>query len=149
MKAPGRSWWVWPTQIVLGGLFIAAGAIKLLDAPAFAASMASFRVLSRGWSNAVAIGLPPFEIVCGVMLILGPWRPAAAMGLGLLNAVFIVVLGQAMARGLSFDCGCFGKWDPWATQPGLAIGRDFFFLAAAALLYREAFVTAEAAKRAW
>jgi hypothetical protein len=44
--------------------------------------------------------------------------------------VFIVAIGQAVARGLDIDCGCFGTTD--AAQVGARrIVEDFVFLALA------------------
>lgn len=139
MNLPPRpAMWVWGCRLFLGGAFVFAGAIKLLDPAAFATSVAGFRLLPREWSNVVAIGLPPLEVLCGACVLCGLWLRPAALALALLNALFIGALAQGMARGLSFECGCFGRWDPLAHQPALAIVRDVLFVAAAAVLFRHA-----------
>jgi uncharacterized membrane protein YphA (DoxX/SURF4 family) len=128
--------WFYTIGALLSGAFILAGALKMRDPAAFAASVATFSVLPRAWSNAVAIILPPFEILCGALLWIPAWRRAAALGLVGLNLAFIALLTQAVARGLQFDCGCFGKWDPIAHYPVLAILRDLAFLAIAIAWFR-------------
>jgi len=121
--------WLQVARLLLAATFVVAGALKLNDPEAFAASVATFRVLPREWSNVVAIWLPPFEILCGTLLFARPWRRAAALGTTLLAAVFIVLLTQGMIRGLNMDCGCFGKWDPASGRPLVAILRDLLLLA--------------------
>ena len=116
---------------VIGALFIWAGAVKLLDPASFATAVAGFRLVPREVNNAVAIFLPPFEMLCGVALLATHWRCAGALGVAVLNIVFIVALAQGMARGLKFECGCFGKYDPLAHSPLLAIGRDLLLLGCA------------------
>jgi len=123
-------------RVVLGGLFVLAGVLKLVEAEAFAASVATFRVLPRAWSNVVALGLPVLEVLCGALLFAAGWRRAAALGLAVLSALFTVLLVQAIGRGLNVDCGCFGKWDPAAGHPVVALARDLVFLALAVYCYR-------------
>lgn len=124
-------------RFLLGSLFVVAGCLKAADPQAFAASVAGFGIVPRGFSNVVAMMLPPFEILCGALLIRGPlWRPAALGILGM-NMVFIAVLAHAWANGHAMECGCFGKWDPLAKGPAWAIVRDGVFMAMAGVLWRE------------
>ena len=120
---------------VIGSLFVWAGAVKLMDPASFAAAIAGFRLVPREWNNWIAIMLPPFEVLCGASLLSSFWRRAGALGIALLNLVFIVALAQGVARGLSFECGCFGKYDPLAHSPLLAIGRDLVLLGCAVWLF--------------
>jgi hypothetical protein len=48
-----------------------------------------------------------------------------------LCAVFVVVLGQALVRGLNIDCGCFGPaLSGWWDRPVFALPRAILLLAA-------------------
>jgi uncharacterized membrane protein YphA (DoxX/SURF4 family) len=75
---------------------------------AFAVDVANYRLLPAAlvpWAASALVGV---EGAVGVALLLGLWeRPAALVASGLM-VVFIVALVQAMARGISLDCGCFG-----------------------------------------
>jgi uncharacterized membrane protein YphA (DoxX/SURF4 family) len=126
---------VWCARVFLAAAFVWAGMAKWLDPASFAASVVKFRVVPAAWSHIIALGLPPFEVLCGLLLLAGRWRRPAALGIALLNVLFILLLAQAWARGLRIECGCFGKWDPLAYRPGWAIARDALFLALAAWLY--------------
>jgi hypothetical protein len=127
--------WLRIAQVVLASVFITAGVLKILEPQAFASSVATFRVIPRAWSNFVAITLPPLEVFCGALLFVKTWRRAAAAGMILLNTLFILLLTQGLIRGISMECGCFGKWDPVAGHPGIAIARDFLLLSASLLCY--------------
>lgn len=140
MKTRGA--WLVAIQLVLGFLFILAGALKLAEPSSFAASVATFRFFPRAWSNVIAIAVPPIEILLGALVIFGPWRRVAALGLIVFNLAFIVLLTQGLLRGLSFECGCFGAWDPLASKPWLALLRDVLFLLGSFLVYRRSAGTA-------
>lgn len=97
--------------IVIGFVFIVAGLAKIGDPAAFAAQVHNFRMMPIPLENLVAMTLPWIEVVAGVALILGIRERAAAALLLFLMAFFTLAVGQAVARGLSFECGCFGKAD--------------------------------------
>lgn len=115
-------------RLVVGGLFIYAGSLKMLDPVAFADSIATYELVPLSLINLVAILLPPLEIVAGLMLIVGYHLRLAAFTLGVLCLVFLVALGQGVARGLEIDCGCFGAGAPSEYAAWWAIGRDLLFI---------------------
>jgi putative oxidoreductase len=131
-----RGKWLAVARIGLGVLFIVAGALKLAEPSSFAASVATFRFFPRAWSNFIAITIPPIEILLGVLVIFGPWRRIAALGLTIFNFAFVVLLSQGLARGLSLDCGCFGAWDPLGSKPWLGLLRDVLLLLGSIAVYR-------------
>ena len=96
-------------QILLGGLFLYAGASKLSSPQHLADSIASFQLLPIVLISPFALSLPLFELAVGVLLITG-WRVRAA-SLGALGmiAVFTIALTIAVVRGLPIECGCFGS----------------------------------------
>ncbi len=121
-------------RLVLGGLFIAAGAIKLRDPSAFAVEIANYQMLPQ-LAPYLAVVLPPFELVLGLAAFAAPgtWRRAAALGMTALLLVFTAVTASALYRGINIDCGCFGR----AGGPisGMTILRDVALLAGAVALF--------------
>ena len=124
-------------RFVVGGVFIVAGILKVLQPGTFAADIGNYRLLPHEAINLLAITLPPIEIVAGGLLVLGFWKRASALLIAVLMAVFLVAIGQALARGLDVRCGCFGTVE--ARKVGLmALGQDAALLAMAAwLAWRE------------
>ncbi len=123
-------------RVVLAGVFIYAGAIKLGSPEALASSIARFRLLPDLCIHPLALGLPPFEILSGLALLAGPWKRQAAFNLGGLCLVFLIALVTAAARGIEVDCSCFGS--AARTPMGQMIARDLLLLAAAAAVYLHA-----------
>ncbi len=117
-------------RLVLGVVFIISALGKLLDPQDFARATAAFRILPIQTVNLFAMVLPWVEMMCGALLIVNRKVPAAALILAGLNAMFILVIVSAMARGLDIDCGCFSLLAK--EKAGLSIWlivRDLVFLA--------------------
>ncbi len=98
-------------RVVLGGLLIAAGALKVTDPSSLAAGIAGFRLLPAAIVGPLALGLPYLEMLLGAYLVLGLFtRIAAALAAG---AFFIYagVIASAVIRGIPANCGCFGPKD--------------------------------------
>ena len=96
-------------QIVVGILFGWAALAKLADLSAFALQVHNFRLLPLAGENLVAMLLPWVELVAALALVLGIRPRAGAWVAGVLLLVFTLGVASAMARGLDFECGCFGK----------------------------------------
>lgn len=120
-------------RVILGGLFLYAGAIKALDARALADDVANYQLLPGLLVPALAAALPWVEMVAGAALIVGRWSRGAALLVAAMMAVFVVALGQAFARGIDLACGCFGGKAPadWMTM-----ARDVVLLAMALYVAR-------------
>lgn len=129
-------WLLFLLRVALGGLFLYAGVTKIGNPQAFADSIATFKMLPPQLINLVALGLPPFEILLGLMLISGWKVRVASLAVAALAIVFGVILGQAIARGLSVDCGCFGSGEPSAVKTWASFGRAFLLLGGSFWLYR-------------
>lgn len=95
---------------VVGGLFIWAGILKIIDPLEFARNISNYRVLSPRLSLLVAIILPWIELLSGVFIIVGVMRRASALLISLLLVGFIALIGVTMLRGIDVDCGCFGSF---------------------------------------
>lgn len=104
-------------RLLLGGLLIYAGAIKLPDGSQFAEAIANYRLLPAQANQLLAILLPWTEVLVGLLLIFGVWVRASALLALLMFLAFTAAVISALARGLDIDCGCFGT--DTATRVGL------------------------------
>jgi len=106
-------------RLVLGGLFIYMGAMKIADPVDFLRMIRAYGLAPETppyFLNGTAIVLPWLEVVCGIALVLGLWvRGATALIVIMLLAFTPVVLMRALqihsAEGtpffkITFDCGC-------------------------------------------
>jgi putative oxidoreductase len=124
----------WALRLGLGGLFAAAGALKLGDANAFAIEIHNYQLLPA-LAPALAVTLPTIELALGAALIAGRWpwvRAGALCAVGVLG-VFTVAVASVVVRGINITCGCFGAGSGPVTI--LTVLRDVALLAAGALLY--------------
>ncbi len=97
-------------RILIGSIFIASSVGKLLAPYQNFLYMVQAYELLPSWAEVlVAQVLPWMEIMIGVFLVAGLWTSWALRGAVLLFGIFVVVLGQALLRGLPLEsCGCFG-----------------------------------------
>ena len=86
-----------------------AGALKIRDPYASATSVRAYQILPVDLANLLGFVLPFAEVVIGIFLILGIWVRFMAIAGGVLMVVFTIAIAQAWIRGISLDCGCFGK----------------------------------------
>ena len=122
-------------RTVLGLIFIYAGILKIVSPQEFGDSIAAYQILPDSFINLVALGLPPFEIACGLMVLTGYHLRVGSFGILLMLAVFMVALGSALIRGLSIDCGCFWADSWFESNSWIALSRDFMLLLFATFLY--------------
>lgn len=94
-------------RVVLGALFLYAGAIKIVDPAAFALAVYNYHILPAWLVNVTAIILPWVEVVAGILLVLGLWIPGGALIVSAMLLVFTTALGFNLSRGLDIACGCF------------------------------------------
>lgn len=124
-------WVLLGLRLAIGALFLYAGVTKTLSPQAFADSVATFRILPPALINLVALALPPFEVFLGLMLVVGLRLRAGYLGAFLLTTMFVLALGQGIARGLSLDCGCFGSGEPSVFSAWISFGRAFLLMVVA------------------
>jgi uncharacterized membrane protein YphA (DoxX/SURF4 family) len=124
-------------RLVLGGVVLVAGLLKVGHLETSARSVRAYQLLPYDVAGYLGYGLPILEVAIGALLILGLFtRFSAAVG-GFLMVVFIIGIASAWARGLSIDCGCFGKGGTIAasqTQYPQEIARDVGLFACAVWL---------------
>jgi uncharacterized membrane protein YphA (DoxX/SURF4 family) len=95
-------------RLVLGGLFVYAGVVKVLDPLDFAQNIRNYRLVGQALSFLAAVVLPWLEILAGVALAAGIWKRASALIITGLLVFFILLTLVTIARGLDVECGCFG-----------------------------------------
>lgn len=111
-------------RIVLGIVWIVAGATKITDLDASVRAVRAYRLLPETAAQIVGAGLPPAEILLGVLLVVGAGVRASAVVSVVLMAAFVVGIASAWARGLRIDCGCFGTGGELAAGQDPAYGWD-------------------------
>jgi len=119
-------------RIVLGGIFIYAGWVKLREPwELFALAINSYKILPLGAVELVARTLPWFEVLLGLWLISGLWLRISAAISTVQMLIFLAAVTDAYAKGLQISCGCFSNSEPisWLT-----LLRDGSMLAAAVFL---------------
>lgn len=114
--------------LVLGAVFVYAGALKASDPMTFLDDVRSFQILPDPYAAWLALGLPWLEILAGLAVITGVFRPGGLLTLNLLLLVFLTAILFSWARGLDLTCGCFGG-DTTASDYPTLILRDLALLA--------------------
>ena len=129
-------------RLILGGVLFVAGAVKVSDPYGSATSVRAYQMLPVDLANLLGFTLPFIEIAIGIFLVAGVWVRAMAAAGAILMLAFIIAIGQAWARGISLDCGCFGKGGLLDTEElptlsyTLEILRDIALAAIGIYLYR-------------
>ena len=131
-------------DFIVGGIFIYAGATKVLDPVQFAIDIDNYKILPWTISVGLAFYLPWLEILCGLALILRRLYFGGLSILTALVAVFLVATIAAKVRGLDITCGCFGHASKSLSFAG-HLALDFALLAALIVLWSKAPVRNHAA----
>jgi uncharacterized membrane protein YphA (DoxX/SURF4 family) len=121
-------------RLLLAGLLLWAGLEKVSDRQASILAVDAYDVLPEGVVEPVAILLPWTEVALGLLLLAGLFTRVSAGATAVLLVAFIAAMGQARARGLPIDCGCFGGGGRGDGVSWWDILRDVPLLAAAAFL---------------
>ena len=109
-------------DLIVGGIFVYAGVVKVLDPVQFANDIDNYKTLPWFVSVRLAVYLPWLEIFCGLALI---FRFLYRGGLSILTVLIAVFIGATIAakmRGLDITCGCFGHAsENWSFPAHLAL----------------------------
>ena len=96
-------------RVILGIIFIYASYEKILDPAAFSKNIHNYHTTDNLiWiENLLALILPWLELIVGIFLIMGVFlEGATSITIGML-IFFIIILSQAVFRGIDVHCGCF------------------------------------------
>jgi len=96
-------------RILIAALFLFAAITKLFDPSSFAQQIANYQLTPWPSTAALAVFLPALELCVGICLLFGRWESGALVWLAILLVIFSGALLSAIVRGLSIDCGCFGR----------------------------------------
>lgn len=129
------SWIGFGLRLAAAVIWIIAGASKLPDLVLFSAQVDRYELLPPILVAPLAHMLPFFEIFLGLYLGAGLFVRASALAGTILFAVFLAAQIQALIRGLTLDCGCFGALSnspvgPWTLLRDLALGIPTFAMLA-------------------
>ena len=123
-------------RLILGGVFIYASIDKIINPGDFAKIISNYHVLPFGLENLLAITLPWLELFAGICLIIGVFIDGATVLVVLMNIVFIFAISQALARGISIECGCFSVASDSGSNIGIqTILRDIGYLLLSYVVY--------------
>src|SRR5580704_16918843 len=99
-------------RLIIGSIFLVSSLGKLFSPyQNFLYVIQAYQLLPSWAETFTAQVFPWIELMVGVFVLLGLWTAWALKGAGTLFGIFIVVVGQALIRGLPLEnCGCFGEW---------------------------------------
>ena len=121
-----------PTIIrcVVGVVFLLAGALKVADPARFYSDLLGYEVaLPDFMFRVIAVAFPWLEVLCGGALLANRWIETVGFLVVVICLIFVGMLGQAVARGLDLNCGCFGATSAgWFNHPSAALGRAMLLL---------------------
>ena len=121
--------------ILIGGLFIYAGAVKIIDPVEFARDIDNYKMLPWQPSVWLALYLPWLEIFCGLALITRVFFRGGVFIITALMSLFILVSIAAKTRGLDVSCGCFGHASKYLNF-SWHLALDFLLLGGLLLLWK-------------
>ena len=113
-------------RLVLGGVLLVAGGLKVLKPTESANAVAAYKILPTNVAHLTGYALPWLEVALALLLILGFMvRPAAVLR-GLIMVVFIGAIASVWARGMLIDCGCFGGGGEIDPSLAAEVRRTYF-----------------------
>lgn len=134
---PIGEWVGMVARLVLGGVLLVAGALKIGSPLVSARAVQAYQIFPFDVAAYLGYALPVIEIIVGLLLVVGLFTRAAAMIGTVLMLAFVAGIGSAWARGLNIDCGCFGgggQIGQSETTYGVDIARDLGLTALGAWL---------------
>lgn len=127
----------WPyrlLRLLLAGVFIWAGAVKLVEPRAFARLVSAYGLVPENLLVPFAIGLPLIEVLAGMGLLMDV-RGSVETVFGLL-LLFVGVLTLGILKDLDVDCGCFSVEDlDKQSRLRMALWRDLALMTVALYLF--------------
>jgi uncharacterized membrane protein YphA (DoxX/SURF4 family) len=134
-----RAWISTLFRLVLAGVWLWAGLVKLIEPGGARDAIIAYRVFPAWSVDFLGWALPAVEVALGALLLVGLFTRVAAAASALLFLGFIVGISSVWIRGYSIDCGCFGgggnvgeEGKAWRYTSELL--RDFLFMGMAVWL---------------
>jgi len=125
-------------RLFTGAIFLYAPLDKIVHPAGFADSVWNYHLLPQGVVNMWALWLPWIELSASLLILSGIWSIEAVILVNILYVAFLVAIGQGLARGIDFECGCFSHGGHGEAASIRTILRDLgFFAMALWLLWKE------------
>lgn len=102
---------VFVVRILVGGLLLATGILKIGHPADLAAAIAGFRLLPAVVVGPMALALPYVELLLGGYLVAGLFTRIVAVVCAIQFAVYAAAIASAVLRHIPANCGCFGPGD--------------------------------------
>lgn len=144
------TWFSLLLRCLIGGVFVYAGFIKLIDPKSFAKTISLYDLIPESFLAPVAIGLPLLEFLAGLGLIFNI-RGSLSVIFSML-VMFVFVLWYGILKDLSIDCGCFSPEEIAGHSSLLnAFYRDLVMIGAVLLIYLHRYIKSDRAmgQRSW
>lgn len=123
-------------RMALGGVFLVAGILKILDPGSLLAATETYQIIPYRWSYWLALYLPWVEVLAGLGILLKKACPGSLFLITALLAIFLIALTQAWVRGLNIICGCFSNATAESTgRYVFYVARDLLLLGLAGFLW--------------
>jgi len=128
-------------RLVLAGVLLYAGAVKIFEPHAARDAILAYRIFPPSFAPVLGYALPTLEIGLGMLLLLGLFVRFAGLATALLMLGFVIGIASVWLRGYSIDCGCFGGGGDISPQGRasrytLEIVRDGIFALMGLWLYK-------------
>ena len=111
-------------RMILGGLLVFAGVLKVQDNTALFESVAYITWLPIWFKSFVIDALPWVEIITGGLLIAHVLSKVVIPAAVLIYGIFFLFAIYGLGTGLEGDCGCFGDLDD-SSLIGALLGSEF------------------------
>lgn len=98
-------------QVILGGMLVVAGYLKLQDNSALFESVAYITWIPIGLKSLIVDLLPWVEVIVGSLLVLNLFKMVTVPLTGLIYLTFFIYAIYGLGSGIEGDCGCFGDLD--------------------------------------
>ncbi len=121
-------------RLILGGVFLWAGVVKIPDLELFSYAVRAYNLLPEFLILPVTILVPYLECVIGLCLIVGFWTHASTLIASGLLIAFASALGTKIYQGVNMSCGCFGFGTERASMEWVLL-QDVLLLSFALVLF--------------
>lgn len=128
---------VWALRVLVGGLFVMSGLVKMIDPWGFLFKLeeylAVWQVVEPRTIVLIAVFfISGYEFVLGMLLALGCYKRVAPWGLMLMMAVMLPLTLYIWVADPVSDCGCFGEF--WVISNAATFWKNVVITAALVLL---------------
>jgi uncharacterized membrane protein YphA (DoxX/SURF4 family) len=107
-KIWGNPWIGTLFRLVLAGVLLYAGAIKLFEPDGARDAIVAYRIFGGSIPSILGWVMPIAEVIMGLLLLIGLFVRWAGFLTACLMTAFVLGIVSVWVRGYNIDCGCFG-----------------------------------------